>query len=119
MANKIVKDSHLSIFVKEVPVPEGTKSNDFVNVGGKRGLAGFDAKQGENNSWYTTVDTAAQIRFEGVAIAFADGAPVYITPGGAPTATASGNTLIGYADRAKGAAAGNLHVQLVPGATAA
>lgn len=118
MAQKIVKDSGLSIFVKEVAVPAGTHTNDFVNVGGKRGLAGFEPRTGQDGLFYVTVDTAALVRFDGVAIAFADGAPVYWT-GTAITGTASTNTLIGYADRVKGAAAGPLHVQLVPGVTGA
>lgn len=119
MANMIVKDSGLAIFVKETQVPANTKVNTLVLVGGKRGLAGFDALLGEDGKWYTTVDTAAHIKVEGVAVAFTDGAPVYATPAGAITATASGNTLIGYADREKSAAAGPLHLQLVPGATTA
>ncbi len=116
MASRIVKDSHLPIFVKEIPVANTVKSNDFVAQGAVRGLAGFDAKPGQDGLFYVTVDTAALIRVEGVAVAFTDKAPVYVTPGGAITATASGNALIGYADRPKAAASGNLFIQLVPSA---
>lgn len=117
MASRIVKDSRLPIFVKEIPVANTVKSNDFVAQGAVRGLAGFDAKgPAQDGLYYVTVDTAALIRVEGVAIAFTDKAPVYVTPGGAITATASGNALLGYADRPKQAAAGNLFIQLVPSA---
>lgn len=114
MANKIVKDSQLSIFVKEVQVPQNTAINDLVSVGAVAGLAGDTARQGEDGNYYTTVDTAALIRVSGVAIAFTDKAPVYVTPGGAISGSSSGNTAIGYADRPKGAASGDLWVQLVP-----
>lgn len=114
MANKIVKDSQLPIFVKEVTVPEATKINDLVVVGAVAGLCGNTPRKGENGDFKVTVDTAALIRVSGVAIAFTDKAPVYVTPGGAVSGTATSNSLIGYADRPKGAASGDLWIQLVP-----
>lgn len=114
MANKIVKDSLLAIFVKEVQVANTVKANDLVAVGAVVGLAGDNPRQGEDGNYYTTVDTAALVRIDAVAIAFTDKAPVYITSGGAVSGTASGNTLIGYADRPKGAASGPLQLQLIP-----
>lgn len=116
MANKIVKDSELSIFVKEIQVPQGTLPNALVSAGAVRGLSGDVTRKGEDGNYYTTVDTAALIRVSSVAIAFADKAPVYLTSGNAISATSSSNALIGYADRPKGAPSGDLWVQLVPAA---
>jgi predicted RecA/RadA family phage recombinase len=113
MASEIVKDGHLPAFVSEVEVPAETKTNDFVIVGAKRGLAGFDARQSEDDGkWYTTIDRIAWIVFHGFAGAVTDGQPVYMTDAKAVTLTASGNTKIGVAERAKPAAAGDLHVRL-------
>lgn len=114
MANKIVKDSLLSIFVKEVSVPQGTAINTLVTQGAKTGLVGDTPRLGEDGNWWTTVDTAALVRIDAVALAFTNGQAVYLTPGGAVSATATSNTLIGYADRAKGAASGPLQLQLIP-----
>ena len=122
MANKVIKDSLLAIFVKQVQVAApGTaeasvpKVNDLIVAGTKIGLIGDTPRLGEDTAWYSTVDTAATILLENVSGTYADGSPVYRTSGGAITGTASGNTLIGYADRPKTAsAAGLLWVQLVP-----
>ena len=129
MANKIVKDSHLPIFVKEVQVaaagtdPTGNtfpKVNDLTKVGAVAGLVGQTPRKGEDGAFYATVDTAALIRVSGVSGTFTDKAPVYLTGAGAISGTATNNTCIGYADRAKTAsAAGDLWVQLVPNATGA
>ncbi|ACY35910.1 hypothetical protein CMP1-14 [Clavibacter phage CMP1] len=118
MAMKTVKDSNLPIFVKQVEVPAGTKTGAFVVVGSIRGLAIQDARVGENGKSYVTVDTAAYIRIDGVAEAFAVGAPVYVKTDGSFTGTATGNTAVGYTDREKPAVAGKLFVQLTPGVTA-
>lgn len=115
MANKIVKDSGLAIFVKHVQVANGDVAiNTLVREGAKHGLVGDKPRKGEDDNWYASVDTAALVRVSGVAIAFANGDPVYMTPGGAISATATSNFLIGYADRPKGAPSGDLWVQLVP-----
>ena len=120
MANKIVKDSGLPIFVKTIAVPEATLVNALVNEGSKIGLANDAPRKGGDGLFYVQVDTAALIRVSGVAIAFTNGAPVWMTSGNAiAAATASGSRLIGYADRPKGAPSGDLWVQLVPTATAA
>lgn len=113
MANKIVKDSGLAIFVKEVAVPEGTPINTLVRVGAKVGLVGDTPRKGQDGNFYATVDTAALIRVEASA-AFTDGQTVYINGSGAVVTTATGNVAIGYADRAKSSGAGDLWVQLVP-----
>ena len=125
MANKIVKDSLLPIFVKQVQVAaagtaEGSvpKVNDFVAVGAVKGLVGDTPRKGEDGAFYSTVDTAAHIMLESVSGVWTDKSPVYRTSGGSITGTASGNTLIGYAERPKpNTAAGILHVQLVPSAS--
>lgn len=114
MANKIVKDSLLAIFVKEIQVANTVQPNDLVAVGAVVGLAGDTPRKGEDGNYYTTVDTAALVRIDNVAIAFTDKAPVYITPGGAISGTATSNTLIGYADRPKSSASGPLQLQLIP-----
>lgn len=129
MANKVVTDSKMPIGAKSVQVAasnadptSGTfpKVNDLIKVGGKVGLIGNTPRQGEDGAWYSTVDTFALIRLDGITGAFADGAPVYITSGGAITATASGNLCIGYADGAKtSSGAGILRVQLIPSANGA
>lgn len=114
MANKIVKDSALPIFVKHVEVPENTPINTLVVQGAKHGLVGDTPRKGEDGKFYCSVDTAALVRIDGVALAFTNGAPVYATPTAQVSATATGNSLIGYADRPKGATSGPLQLQLVP-----
>jgi len=118
MANKIVKDSGLNIFVKQVEVPESAKTGTLVVVGAIRGLTGYDPVKGMDGKFYCTVDTAAYFRQDNVAEAFTVGQTVYAKTDGTLTATATGNTAIGYTDRAKSAAAGKLFVQLTPGVTA-
>lgn len=128
MAHKIVKDSHLAIFVAQVKVAEPTakptddgfpKVNDIVHVGAKFGLVGAAPHLAEGgDGWYTTVDTAATIRVSGVAGTFADGDTVFLLGDGTlDNATGAGAVKIGYADRKKtDAAEGDLWVQLVPSA---
>lgn len=117
MAMNIVKDSHLNAFVAEsVPVASTVKGNDWVEVGTIRGLAGFDATKGEDGLYYTNVDTAAEIRVEGVAGAFAVGDPAYrkTSDGTWAKVSGAGLVLVGRVVRAKAAAAGNLFVRLIP-----
>lgn len=117
MANKIVKDSGLPIFVKEIDVPQATLANALVSKGVIAGLANDAPHLGEDGLYYVNVDTAALIRVDSVAIAFTKGAPVWLTSGNAIAAsTASGSRIIGYADRAKSAPSASLWVQLVPSA---
>lgn len=133
MSNKIVKDSNLPIFVKDVQVaPTGTdssaantsfpKSNDLVQVGAIAGLIGQRPRKGEDGAFYATVDTAALVRISGVAGTFTDKQPVYLTAADKSLSGASGTgkACIGYADRPKtNSATGDLWVQLVPNATGA
>ena len=114
MANKIVKDSGLAIFVKTVEVPESAKINDFVRQGAKHGLVGDTPRKGEDGKFYANVDTAALVRVSGVSGAFTNGAPVYATSTNTITGTAGENALVGYADRAKATGTGELWLQLVP-----
>lgn len=129
MANKVVIDSKMPIGAKSVQVAASNadptsgsfpKVNDFIRVGGKAGLIGNTPRQGEDGAWYATVDTWAVIRLDGITGTFVDGAPVYVTSGGAITATATSNFCIGYADGAKtSSGAGILRVQLIPSANGA
>lgn len=133
MANKIVKESGLPIFVKDVQVAaSGTdssaanasfpKSNDLVVVGAVAGLVGQRPRQGEDGAFYATVDTAALARIGGVSGTFTDKQPVYVTTADKTVTGASGagKVCVGYADRPKTAsAAGDLWVQFVPNATGA
>lgn len=117
MAQHIVKDSHLPIFVQEVDVPQATKGDDWVEKGAIRGLAGYTPQNAaEDGKYYTTVDTAAEVRFDAVAGAFAIGDSVYRKTDGSAfvKAATAGHTLIGTATRPKAAAAGKLFVQLIP-----
>lgn len=117
MANKIVKDSMLPIFVKAIDVPQATLPNALVARGAIRGLAGDYPRLGADGLYWVTVDTAAEIRVSSVAIAFTVGAPVYVTSGNVISGTSTGNFLLGYATHAKGAPSGDLWVQLVPSAS--
>lgn len=129
MASKVVKVSGLSIFVKDVQVLAAggdiatlPKVNDLVQVGAVAGLVGQTPRKGEDGAYYATVDTAALIRVSGVSGAFTDKQPVYLTASDKSLGTASGTgkSCIGYADRPKTAtAAGDVWVQLVPAATGA
>lgn len=130
MANKVVKESGLAIFVKDIQVaasgadPKAVdfpKSNDLVAVGAVAGLVGQRPRQGEDGTWHATVDTAALVRVSGVSGKYDDKAPVYFKASDKSVASSSGAglSLIGYADRAKtDTAAGDLWVQLVPRASA-
>jgi len=122
MANKIVKDSGLAIFVKEVQAlaPGGDVAtlpaiNDVIVRGNVVGLVGDAPVQGNDGGYYTTVDTAALVRVSGVTGTFTDKQTVYVTTAGGLTGTVGTNVPVGYADRPKTAgAAGDLWVQLVP-----
>ena len=120
MANHIVNDGP-AINNRLTVVPAGTLADTFVQVGGKRGLTKDTALIGANGLSYAVVGTADVIRVDTVAFAFADGAPVYATSAtpAAFTNVATGNTCVGYADRAKDASAATLFVVLVPGALTA
>ena len=114
MANHIVNDGP-AIFNRLTVVPAGTLADTFVQVGGTRGRTKDTALLGANGNYYAMVGTADAIRVDAVPFAFADGAAVYATTAGAFTNVATGNTCVGYADRAKDASAATLFVVLVPG----
>ena len=118
MANRIVNDGP-AISNRLCVVPASTPAKTFVNVGGKRGLTKDKSRIGDSGLSYAVVGTADVVAQDAVAIAFADGAPVYADSSGAFTATSAGNTLIGYADRAKTSTSAPLYVVLVPGAITA
>lgn len=117
MAMKIVKDSNLNAFVAEsVPVASTVKGGDWVSVGAIRGLAGFDATLGEDGNYYTNVDTAAELRIDDVAGAFAVGDSAFVKVNGTGWAKVTGADLFlaGRVVRAKAAPAGKLFVRLIP-----
>ena len=105
--------------MQEVEVNSTIRGDDWVEKGAIRGLAGYDATKAEDTKYYTTVDTAAEVRFESAAGAFAIGDSVYrkTADGTFADAAGSGLVLIGIATRAKGAPAGNLFVRLIPQAS--
>lgn len=97
-----------------LPVPDGTKSGDPVLVGGLVGVAQTDEGKGGN------ADNFASVKMNGVhdlvvsTAVGSIGAPLYFPSGGGKklTATASGNTLFGYALETKGAGDGVIRVKL-------
>lgn len=96
-------------------LPANTTVDQFVTVGVKRGLVVDSPYAGPDGNLYGVVGTADLIRVDAVSDAFTDGQKVYVTGAGVFTATATSNTIVGYADRAKGATSGPLFVKLVPG----
>ena len=97
------------------PVNAAVTSGDFVVLGGIVGVAETDAIAGADGNDYAT------LRHEGVfsgtsSDAVAVGDAIYLasaaTYGTALTTTASGNELVGYAIKAKGAVAGDVHVRI-------
>jgi len=116
MAQQIVRDSQIPVFVKECSVLNTNVVNDFVVNGAIRGLVGFTPRVGQDGNYWTTVDTAAEIRFAGDTNVWTNGQQVFWNTSTKAIATAAGAGIvsIGYATRAKGATAGNLFVQLVP-----
>lgn len=97
-------------------VPASTAADTFIIEGDKRGLTLNTAYVGEDGNSYAVVGTADVIRVDANAEAYTDGQKVYVESNGTFTGTATGNTIVGYAHRAKpSATAGPLFVQLVPG----
>ena len=97
------------------PVNAAVASGDFVVLGGIRGVAETDAIEGADGNDYAT------LRHEGVFIGttsdeVAVGDAIYLassaTYGTALTTTATDNELVGYAVKAKGATAGDVHVRI-------
>lgn len=114
-----------------VPVPSGTSAGDALRVGGLNLVAQTDRAEvtvdptnsdgtrnpaynygGGNPQGYASCWLKGSHTFT-VAFAIASwGDPVYITPGGALSATSSGNSLYGHALSTKAATSGPLTVRL-------
>lgn len=118
--NEVFRDAdHLSL-----PVPAGTVSGSPVLIGILRGVAQtnradstvIDPLRGPatnlNPDGYATVWLKGAHSFNVAFAIAAIGDAVYITPGGALTATAAGNTLYGAALNVKTATAGPLTVRI-------
>ena len=97
------------------PVNSAVVSGDFVVLGGIVGVAETSAALGADGSYYAT------LRHEGVfsgttSDAVSVGDAIYLassaTYGTALTTTATDNELVGYAIKAKGAVAGDVHVRI-------
>lgn len=98
-------------------VDPDVESGDFVVLDGIRGVAQIDAKEGADGNFYATLAHIGVFRGT-TADAVTVGAPIYLaggdTFGTALTTDADegGNVLVGYAIRAKGAGAGDVHVRI-------
>ena len=96
-------------------VDEEVESGDFVVLGGIVGVAETSAKEGPDGNYYATLrhigvfrGTTADAVDVGDAIYLASAA----TFGTALTKTVGSNKLVGYAVKAKGAVAGDVHVRI-------
>lgn len=97
-------------------VPANTPADTWIVDGQKRGLTRDKAYLGQNGLSYAVLGTADVIRVDANAEAYTDGQKIYVTGAGVFTGTATSNTFVGYAHRAKpSATAGPLFVQLVAG----
>jgi predicted RecA/RadA family phage recombinase len=110
--NEVYKDGNSLNYV----VNQNVESGDFVWVSaGIRGVAETDAELGADGSYYATIRHIGVFRGT-TADAVAVGAPLYLasaaTYGTALTTTAGSNKLVGYAIKAKGAVAGDVHVRI-------
>jgi hypothetical protein len=97
---KYDKGSSLSL-----PVPADTASGAPVLVGALCGTTRCAEGEGGNAANYATVDLEGAYEFT-VAGALTPGVAVYITSGGALTATSTSNTLWGYSLTTKGSGSG-------------
>ena len=99
---------------RRLPVASGTTSGKAVQVGSLIGVALTD----RDAAGYATVQTDGAHDLTVTGALAAAGTPVYITSGGALTATATSNTLFGYsipgatADGTKGSGDGVVTVEL-------
>lgn len=92
-----------------LPVPADTPSGAPVLVGSLVGVTATAEGKGGNPEGYASVWLGGAYRLAvATTTAVAVGAPVYITSGNSVTATATGNTLFGYALQAKGTTAGEV-----------
>jgi predicted RecA/RadA family phage recombinase len=110
--NEIYKDGNSLNYV----VNQNVESGDFVWVSaGIRGVAETDAELGADGSYYATIRHIGVFRGT-TADAVTVGAAIYLasaaTFGTALTTTVGSNKLVGYAIKAKGAVAGDVHVRI-------
>lgn len=110
---------------ESVEVAQTVESGDLVRKGSLIGVAQFDAEQGRDGKYYTTLalEGVANLPITGAVEA---GAPVYTSTAspaaGAPgvvatlTTTATDNKFVGIATRTKGTGAGTVWLKLVPSA---
>jgi predicted RecA/RadA family phage recombinase len=110
--NEVYKDGHSLNYV----VNQNVESGDFVWLSaGIRGVAETDAELGADGSYYATIRHIGVFRGT-TADSAAVGVPLYLasaaTFGTALTTTAGSNKLVGYAIKAKGAVAGDVHVRI-------
>ena len=97
--NEVFRDAdHLSL-----PVPADTPAGTPVLVGIMPGITETAEGQGGNAAGFATVWRKGAHRVPVTTAVAAIGDRIFITPGGALTATASGNTLWGHALATKGA----------------
>lgn len=107
-ANEVYADADSLV----LPVASTVVSGAPVIVGAFVGVALKDATIGEDGNYYTTVKFEGVFRLT-VTGTLTVGAAVYITSAGALNVTASGNTLFGYAIKAKAASgAGDAWVKI-------
>jgi len=101
----------------ELPVPASTVSGDLVVVGAFRGVAQTDRDANGNATVWLNGSTTQTVTGAVATV----GLPIYIVGTGATlranaaTATATGNTLIGWALGTKAAADGPLEIALAHG----
>jgi predicted RecA/RadA family phage recombinase len=110
--NEVYKDGNSLNYV----VNQNVESGDFVSLSaGIRGVAETDAELGADGSYYATIRHIGVFRGT-TADAVTVGAAIYLasaaTFGTALTTTVGSNKLVGYAIKAKGAVAGDVHVRI-------
>lgn len=96
-----------------LPVPDGTGSGVAVIVGSIVGVTQTKEGEGGNANNFASVWCKGAFDLPVTGAITAVGTPVYIPPaGGAITATATGNTLFGYALATKAAGVGTIPVKI-------
>lgn len=103
---------------RSLPVASGVESGAPVKVGSLLGVALTDRGDGGNKPTHATVALDGGWDLSVTGALAAAGTPVYITSGGALTATATDNTVFGHsipgatADGTKGSGAGVVTVEI-------
>lgn len=95
-----------------LPVPNNTESGAPVKVGGIIGVTVTKEGEGGNAEGHASVWRHGAYDLPVTGAIASVGLPVYITSGNALTATATDNTLFGYALETKGSGAGVIRVAL-------